>query len=313
MPTKAPEKPTLGLLYPGEMGTALGRLFRDEGVRVVTTLPGRSPRTHQNCQQAGLEELPSLRDVGQSADIVLSLVAPAAAVTVAQEYRDHLKTGQPRVYVDLNSIAPETAQQIAAIFAGTPVAFVDGGISGPAAHLCSRCIVYLSGAAAAQVAALFPERLRVRVLGTEPGQASTLRMLLSGLAKGVVALFVEMALAAQQANVLDDLLTAYQTSYPGIMELVQRSLPTFPRHAVRRGTEMQEVEATLAFLGLRPTIAAGIRQLIVEMGQCWPAETADKQWSVPAIIQELQRQHLLQEASEPAARETAETVTPLDT
>jgi hypothetical protein len=118
-------------------------------------------------------------------------------------------------------------------------------------------------------------------------------MLLSGLSKGVVALFVELALAARQAGVQDTLLTAYQASYPGIMDLVERSLPTFPRHAARRGTEMQEVEATLTDVGLCPTVLPGIRQFIQEMAGCWPQDTQDKAWSVPEVLQELHAHQVL--------------------
>jgi hypothetical protein len=156
-----------------------------------------------------------------------------------------------------------------------------------------RLVVYLSGAAAGLVADLFGGLMRVQVLGELPGQASALRMLLSGLTKGVVALFVELAVAARQAGVQDTLLAAYQASYPGVMELVERSLPTFPRHAARRGTELQEVEATLADLGLCPVVLPGIRQLILDMARCWPAEGQDQGWSVPEVIRELHARQLL--------------------
>src|SRR5438105_2706657 len=81
---------------------------------------------------------------------------------------------------------------------------------------------------AGEVAALFEGKMTVRVLGDAPGQASALRMLLSGLTKGVIALFVELALAARQAGILDRTLAAYRASYPGILEVVERTLPTYP-------------------------------------------------------------------------------------
>jgi 3-hydroxyisobutyrate dehydrogenase-like beta-hydroxyacid dehydrogenase len=297
MPAIQPGPHVIGLLYPGEMGAGLGRLLREEGHRVVTTLDGRGPRTHQNCHQAGLEQLPTLRAVLETATALLSLVPPQAALAVAGQCREVLAqrpAAQGRLlYVDLNSISPATTREIATVFAGLPVDFVDGGISGPASHLCSRVVVYVSGPHATQAAALFPAKVRVKILGEVPGQASALRMLLSGLAKGVVALFVEMALAARQAEVLDTLLEAYQTSYPGVLELVDRSLPTFPRHAVRRGKELEEVEATLSDLGLRPVVVAGARQLIQEMGTLWPDDAPDANRSVPEIVNALHELQLL--------------------
>jgi 3-hydroxyisobutyrate dehydrogenase-like beta-hydroxyacid dehydrogenase len=307
MKTQQPATPgpgAIGLLYPGEMGAALAAVLRGAGYRLVTTLEGRGPKTRRNCRELGLEELDTLRAVVQTASVLITLVPPAAALPAAAACREqlgrHRPPGDRLLYVDLNSVAPGTARQVAAVFAGVPVDFVDGAISGPASHLCSRGVMYLSGAAAGQVAPLFGGVMRVQVLGESPGQASALRMLLSGLTKGVVALFVELAVAARRAGVQDNLLAAYQASYPGVMELVDRSLPTFPRHAARRGTEMQEVEATLADLGLCPTVVPGVRQLIAEMARCWPADGPDKAWSVAEVIETLHARELLVQGRVPA-------------
>jgi 3-hydroxyisobutyrate dehydrogenase-like beta-hydroxyacid dehydrogenase len=280
-------QPVVGVLYPGEMGTAVARALRGAGYRVVTTLQGRGEKTRRNCRDAGLEELATLKDVLDTASVLLVLVPPAAAVEIAQTCRDLLDQlgGRRLTYVDLNSVAPETVRQVAGVFATAAVDFVDGAISGPASHLASRCIVYLGGTAATQVAELFRGTVKTKVLGPTPGQASALRMLLSGLTKGVVALFVELALAARHAGVLDTLLTAYRSSYPGVMELVDRSLPTFPRHAGRRRTEMEEVEKTLSDLGVRPTVLGGIRQLIGEMAGAWPDKGPDHVWNTAEVIE----------------------------
>jgi hypothetical protein len=126
-----------------------------------------------------------------------------------------------------------------------------------------------------------------------PGQASALRMLLSGLTKGVIALFVETALAARQAGVLEKLLANDRANYPGVMEVVERILPTYPRHAARRGQELAEVESTLSDLGLSPTVVPGIRHLIQAMGQCWSAGRQDRDWSVAEVINDLHARRLL--------------------
>jgi 3-hydroxyisobutyrate dehydrogenase-like beta-hydroxyacid dehydrogenase len=288
----------IGLLYPGEMGTALAQLLRGAGLRVVTTLQGRGATTARNCRAAGLEELESLQAVVQTVSVLLVLVPPLAALEVAAQVREQLpRSSRERlVYVDLNSISPQTARAIAAEFAGTCVDVVDGAILGPASHLHTRGVLCLSGPRAGEIADLFAGKMPVQVLdGAVPGQASTLRMLVSGLSKGVIALVVEMALAARTAGVLDQLLTAYRASYPGIMELVERSMPTFPRHAARRGQEMAEVEKTLSHLGVCPTVVPGIRQLITAMGECpWPSGP-NRDWSVPEVIDTLFAQRFLRQ------------------
>jgi 3-hydroxyisobutyrate dehydrogenase-like beta-hydroxyacid dehydrogenase len=280
---------TVGILYPGEMGSALGRVLRGDGLRVVTTLQGRGPRTRHGCEQAGLEVLDTPAAVCRAADVLLSVVPPAAARDVAESCAGAVgRDGAGRLYVDLNSVAPETAQSMAAALAGTGVDFVDGAVHGLAARLPGRGTVYLSGPAAGRAAALLGRSLRVRVLGPAPGTASAFKMLVGGLNKGVVALFLEMSLAARAAGLLDEYLGCCRDSYPGVLDVVERTLPTYPRHAGRRGEEMAELERMLRSLGLRACLARGARDLLTEMGRLHLAEGGPENeaggWDVPGVI-----------------------------
>ncbi|HWG42542.1 MAG TPA: DUF1932 domain-containing protein [Gemmataceae bacterium] len=260
--------PIIGILYAGELGSSLGRLLAERGLTVVTTLEGRGPRTAQLCHEAALSVLPSLRDVVERADVVLSTVPPAAAVAVAERYQAIRPTSAPtQIYVDLNAVSPETIRRIGEVLAPAGVDFVDGAIHGLASRLATRGTLYLSGPRSASVGELFGQVPRVRILGDEIGKASTFKMMISGMAKGVVALFVEMAAAARQAEMLDDLLTCYRDAYPEIMALVERMLPTYPQHAARRGDELKEVEQTMIALGLQPCMVHGAQCITTELSR----------------------------------------------
>ncbi len=262
-----PERLTVGVLSPGEMGTAVGNLLLEDGIRVVTTLSGRGARTRASCGNARFLVLDDLAAVAREASVVFSLVPPAAALSLAATYASiPVAAGATRIYVDLNSIAPETATAIDRRLSQAGIAFVDGAINGPANRLRDRCRVFLSGAAAGQVAPLFHALPFVRVLGATPGLASTCRLLMSGLTKGVIAVFLEASVAARNAGLLDELLNCYRESYPGVMELVERSLPTFPRHARRRADEMNELARTLLRLHVHPDLAAAAGKMFFEMG-----------------------------------------------
>ena len=104
----------------------------------------------------------------------LALLVIAAALVLA--LRPHEATAAERVDritselrcpvcqgLSVKDSPSETARQVAAVFAGAPVDFVDGAISGPASHLAIRGVMYLSGAAAERVAELFRGLLRVQV------------------------------------------------------------------------------------------------------------------------------------------------------
>ena len=46
---------TVGIMAPGEMGHAIGRVLRVGGLRVITCLQGRSARTAARAAAAGIE------------------------------------------------------------------------------------------------------------------------------------------------------------------------------------------------------------------------------------------------------------------
>lgn len=97
--------------------------------------------------------------------------------------------------------------------------------------------------------------------------ASLLKMLLGGFSKGLVALFLEMSAVARQAGMLEDFLPVFSRYYPGVEEVLARLLPTYPRNARRRATEMEELSRTISWLGLRPGIVSETRLLLRTLGE----------------------------------------------
>src|SRR5581483_460308 len=73
---------TIGILYPGDMGHNVARVLLEDGFFVVTTLAGRSARTRRLAESTTVTILDSLPQVAERADIILSIVPPAAAKTV---------------------------------------------------------------------------------------------------------------------------------------------------------------------------------------------------------------------------------------
>ncbi|MGH7192190.1 MAG: NAD(P)-binding domain-containing protein, partial [Candidatus Saccharimonadales bacterium] len=235
--------PTVGVLYPGEMGAAFAGLLLARGVRVVTTLGGRSERTVRLAREAGVVVLNSLAEVVRQSQVVVCLVAPSAAAETADAYCELAHLSPPSaIYVDANSIGPELAKLLAAKLAHVGRGFVDAAINGLAENISTGGTLYLSGPRAAEIAGIVGNAMRVRILGPDPGQASAMKMLLGGLSKGLCALFVELATMAQRRDVLPQMLEACSMIYPGIMTVIDRMLPTYSRHAGRRATEMGELE-----------------------------------------------------------------------
>jgi 3-hydroxyisobutyrate dehydrogenase-like beta-hydroxyacid dehydrogenase len=292
--------PTIGILFPGEMGAALATALSRAGLRVLTTVDDRSARTRRLCQDAGLETLPSLVDVVASSQVVVSLVPPCAAVALAADYRKSVKgLPNPPLFIDANSISPVTALEIAALLAEARLDFVDAAIYGLASQLGSRGTMFLSGPSAPRVAEWFGRAVRVQVVGAEPGKASTMKSLVAGLNKGLAALFLEMGLLACAADMLPELLESYRNFYPGLMEVVDRLVPTYPQHAGRRRQELEELERTMKSFGLTPCVVRGSRQFIAAVADARLADChagpEPQHWTPAEVLAALSRHHVIHE------------------
>ena len=167
---------TVGILSPGDMGSATGRVLHEHGLDVVTCLEGRSEATRLRAQEAGFRIGASLDDIVDEADLLLSILVPSEAVAVADRVADRLRArGSSLVYADFNAVAPQTAKRIDAIISGAGSRSVDGGIiGGPPPG--GRTRFYCSGQDVGAVMELGGFGLDVRRVGPGVGQASGLKM-----------------------------------------------------------------------------------------------------------------------------------------
>src|SRR5918911_4251452 len=108
-------QPTVGILSPGDMGHAVGRVLREHGLTVLTCLAGRSARTRELAAVAGFEDRPSLEDLVRDADILLSILVPSAAAATGDQVASAVRaTGTSLLFADCNAIAPSTTRAIGA-------------------------------------------------------------------------------------------------------------------------------------------------------------------------------------------------------
>jgi 3-hydroxyisobutyrate dehydrogenase-like beta-hydroxyacid dehydrogenase len=227
----------VGLLHPGEMGAAVGGGLREQGENVLWASAGRSAATAERAEQAGLEAVGDIAELGSRAEILLSVCPPHTAVDVARA-----ASGYAGLYVDANAIAPETAREIATI----QPRFVDGGIVGPPPLRPGTTRLYLSGREAGRVAELFEgTNVEARVLSPEPGAASALKASYAGWTKGSGALLLTVRALARAEGVEAALLEEWRLSLP---ELEERSVGA-ARSAERKGWrwvgEMDEIARSL--------------------------------------------------------------------
>jgi 3-hydroxyisobutyrate dehydrogenase-like beta-hydroxyacid dehydrogenase len=229
---------TVGLLHPGEMGSAIGDALRESGHEVLWVSAGRSEATAQRA--AAFVDV-SLDDLVQRADVILSVCPPHAAAEVAASVAD-----ADAVFVEANAIAPATARAIAA----GSVRFVDGGIVGPPPRNPGTTRLYLSGARAPEIAELFEgTRVDARVVSAEVGAASAVKMTYAAWTKGTAALLLAIRAVAEAEGVAEPLLDEWRLSLPELPDLVERAARSADAKGWRWIGEMEEIAATFAAAG----------------------------------------------------------------
>jgi len=238
-------KMTVALLHPGEMGAAVGACLAERGLKVVWASAGRSAATRRRAEAAGFEDLGSLERALAVAEVVLSVCPPHGALELAREVAC---AGFRGTYVDANAIAPESARDVGRAVEAAGAAFVDGGIIGPPPGTSTR--LYLSGAHAAEIAAMFAgSRLPATVLDGAAGAASALKVCYAAWTKGATALLASIRTLARHEGVEEALLAEWKLSQP---ELPRRSeaIVANARKAWRWIGEMEEIAASFEAAGL---------------------------------------------------------------
>lgn len=164
----------IGVLHPGVMGAALGSALKPVAGAVIWAAAGRSVTTSKRAEVADLVGVPDVAAVARRAHVIVSICPPHAALDVAGEVA-RAAAGRPDrpLYVDANAVPPATMAAIAALLGEEDV--VDGVVLGPPAWERGSTVLWLSGARAAEVAALFEgSPFDARVLGPDLGTASGL-------------------------------------------------------------------------------------------------------------------------------------------
>ncbi len=254
---------TIGLISPGEMGSAIGAVLNHHGATVVTNLSGRSARSVERAVNRGITDVGSDEALVEQADVLLCVVAPALAGQIAERVAAAVKvTGSSLLYVDCNAIAPHTVRPIETLITAVGARFADAGIvGGPPVIGGTGPRLYASGPGAAEFESLRDFGLDIRVIGTESGKASGLKMCYGALTKGLNALATEILVASRALGLGDVLDAELSSSQRDLVTWMQRQVPTMPAKSDRWVGEMEEVASTFEALGLPPQFHQGAATL----------------------------------------------------
>jgi 3-hydroxyisobutyrate dehydrogenase-like beta-hydroxyacid dehydrogenase len=235
---------TVGLLHPGEMGSALGLALMQRNHTVLWASAGRSEATSQRAAAAGLTDAGSVDTLAAHSDVILSVCPPHAAKDVSA-----LTAGATALFVDANAIAPASARALAAEWGVER--FVDGGIIGPPPREPGTTRLYLSGTEADTIAELFAgTAVDARIVSSEPGDASAVKMTYAAWTKGTAALLLAIRAVAEAEGVADTLFDEWRESLPKLPDILTRAERSAAAKGWRWTGEMEEIASTFAAAGL---------------------------------------------------------------
>ena len=181
---------TIAILSPGDMGHAVGQLLREHELKVVTCLTGRSQRTKDLAELAGIADVPDLNDMVAQSQIILSISVSEMVPSICQQVADAIKATNANVlFAECNAISPQLSWQMEPIITEAGGRYIDASIVGGPPLNGSSPRFYASGNNTAEFEGLANFGLDVRTAGTEVGQASGIKMCYAAMTKGSSALY----------------------------------------------------------------------------------------------------------------------------
>jgi len=257
----------IALIGFGEVGGIFGHDFAAAGLDISTfdivlnAEPLRSAMLAR-AKSGNVRACDTLEGAVHRANLVISAVTASSAAGVARSAAPFLRRGQ--IYLDLNSVSPETKREIARTLSESPAAFVEAAVMAPVSPQRLKVPMLLGGANAATAA----ERLQAIGMNVKPisdriGVASAIKMCRSIIIKGLEAITVESMFTARRYGAEKDVLESLAATYPGMGwngTLPDYLISRVAEHGKRRAAEMHEAAQAVADAGLEPLTSLATAQ-----------------------------------------------------
>jgi 3-hydroxyisobutyrate dehydrogenase-like beta-hydroxyacid dehydrogenase len=249
------------------MGHAIGQLLREKELKVFTCLAGRSDRTRELSEKAGIIDVPNLNVLVEQSDVVMSITVSEAVPGLCHEIADAVKaTGTDLLFAECNAIAPSLSAEMQKVLNEGGARYVDASIIGGPPRNGNSPRLYVSGDNATEFEQLKDFGLDVRNLGTQLGRASGIKMCYAAMTKGTTALHTELLIAAEKMGLREELMAEFAGGQQAVITRMEGWIPTMPAKSRRWVSEMEEIEATFRELGLTPDIFKGVADMYRMIG-----------------------------------------------
>jgi 3-hydroxyisobutyrate dehydrogenase-like beta-hydroxyacid dehydrogenase len=262
----------IALIGFGEAGGILGQDLVAQGLH-VSAYDRLGEPLRAKATATGVTLCASAAEAVAGADLIFSAVTAGSALGVAQQVA--LLMTPEQVFIDINSVAPNTKRSACAAVQSAGASYVDAAVMAPVPPQRLQTPILLGGEKAEQVrACLAPLGFNVRVVAEDIGVASAIKMCRSVMIKGLEALTTECLSTARQYGAEDAVLASLHKSFPSMgwdADLPHYLISRVAEHGRRRAEEMEEVAKTAADVGVAPHMSQAIvatqRGLVERMAQ----------------------------------------------
>ena len=193
----------------------------------------------------------SIQELVNVSDLIFSTVTADQALQVARESCQFIKKGT--YFFDLNSCVPSSKKKSCESIESNGGGYVDVAVMAPVYAKKHLVPLLISGDKASHAHAILEKLpMDIKIIEGPVGRASSIKMVRSILVKGLEALTAECALAAVEANVLDDVFNSLSAEHPHF-DIIKHSIYNFERSisdGKRRAEELKEVSKMLEDLRL---------------------------------------------------------------
>jgi len=249
----------------------------------------------KKARACGVTAARGLKDCLHKAEMVISAVTASSALDVAKEAG--LILGEGQLFLDINSVSPETKRKAARNIERRRARFVEGAVMSAVPKHRLQVPMLLGGPHAFETAECLQQiGMNATPFSDQLGVASAVKMCRSVVIKGLEALVIESLFAARMYGAEDKVLESLSASFPGMGwedHLPDYLISRVAEHGHRRAVEMREVAQTLQHVGMEPVMALATAQrqqlLASEMAKRNLALDSDEQFSWRSLSDALVR------------------------
>jgi 3-hydroxyisobutyrate dehydrogenase-like beta-hydroxyacid dehydrogenase len=262
------KNPRIGFIGFGEVAYHFSKGLKEDGIQEIFAYDKNAKERTKGeivrrcAREAGVELVPSLRQLVGKSDVIISAVWGSAALKVAVQCASFVKAGQ--FYCDINNTAPSVKTQGAMMLTDKGVKYVDLALFVAPDRDKHRSFMLASGNGARPFKRIMaPYGITPEVVTGGAGRATTIKTLANIYYKGIQALCLEVALSAWKVGIDPEL----------IAPLVIKPVESLPKdeemafwivrgivHAERKAAELESIIKAVRQWGVKPIMLDATRK-----------------------------------------------------